>query len=78
MNKITLKCFHCGVEKEVYFEGNLTWAFQLAQLANEAGMLGVVDNVHQRSVVFCNENCLESEKTKKGTIRVKPLGIKCG
>jgi len=38
-------------------------------------MLGVVDSAHSRTVVFCNEDCLKSELTKKGTIRVKPIGV---
>lgn len=76
MNKATLKCFHCGKEKDVCFEGNITFAFQLVQMANEAGMLGVIDNYHCRGLVFCNKDCLEAEKTKKGTIRLRPIGVK--
>lgn len=78
MNKITLKSFHCEKVKEVYFEGNLCFAFQLANLANEAGLLGVLDRDHNRSVIFCNKECLQSELTKKGAIRIRPLRVKHG
>lgn len=74
MNKATLKCFHCGKEQEVCFEGNIAFAFQLVQMANEVGMLGVIDNYHSRGLVFCDEDCLNAEKTKKGTIRLRPIG----
>jgi len=74
MNKAILKCFHCGKEQDVYYEGNITFAFQLVHMANKVGMLGVIDNYHARGLVFCNEECLNKEKTKKGTIRLRPIG----
>lgn len=76
MNMITLKCFHCGKKQDVFYDGSISFAFQLINIANKAGMVGVVDNYHNRVVVFCNEECLNAEKTKKGTIRLRPIGVK--
>lgn len=35
---ITLKCFHCGAEKEVVINGDIDFGFQLVDLADKAGI----------------------------------------
>lgn len=69
--KITLVCFNCGKKKEITINRELRFAFELAEIANEAGMYGVLDTDHGRSIVFCNGNCAEQSKTKRGTFRVR-------
>ena len=70
-NIITLKCFHCGKTKEVAINGDIQFAFELYQIANDAGMFGVIDSYRRRSLVFCDKKCLETHKTKKGAIRAR-------
>jgi hypothetical protein len=48
------------------------FSFELVEIANEAGMLGVFDMVHSRSLVFCNKECADNQKTKNGTYRLRP------
>ncbi len=69
---ITLVCFNCGKKKEGYIDRQPQFAFELADIANQAGMYGVIDMGNKRSLVFCNEECAEQQKTKKGTFRVRP------
>ena len=71
-NIITLQCFHCGKEKTIEINENITFAFQLACIANQAGMYGHIDFNRGRTLVFCNEECMNAHKTKRGTIRVRP------
>lgn len=74
--EITLKCFHCGTEKIVEVSEPPVFAVQLTYIANESGMLGVIDNYFGRSLVFCNEECLKAETTKSGHVRMRPIGVK--
>lgn len=68
---ITLKCFHCGAEKEVVINGDIDFGFQLVDLADKAGMLGIFDLYRGRALVFCNEDCKKNHTTKKGTIKMR-------
>lgn len=70
--KITLQCFHCGKKKDVLIDGKILFAFELYDIANKAGMLGVFDWNKSRALVFCDEKCKNAHLTKKGTIRVRP------
>ena len=72
MNTITLVCFNCGESKTVEFNGQLNFAYQLADMANQIGMYGVLDFNYNRSLVFCNEECARFQMTKKGTFRLRP------
>ncbi len=69
---ITLVCFNCGKKKEITVTRLPQFAFELADIANQAGMYGVMDMYNGRSLVFCNEECSEQAKTKKGTYRIRP------
>lgn len=71
-NIITLKCFHCGKEKDVLIDGQITFGFELYNIANKAGMLGCIDLNRGRTLIFCNDQCMNAHKTKKGSIRVRP------
>lgn len=70
--EITLKCWNCGKTKDILVSSPPQFAFELADIANKAEMYGVLDMQHSRSLVFCNEECAEQQKTKKGTFRVRP------
>ena len=75
MVSIVLKCFDCGAEKKVVVTSPPTFSFELVQIANDAGMLGVFDFQHSRALVFCNEECCNNSKTKKGTYRIRPRKV---
>lgn len=71
-NTVVLKCFHCGKEKEVQTNENIDFDYKLADVAEAEGMTAYIDLYRGRVLVFCNDNCVEAHKTKKGTIRVRP------
>lgn len=75
MYELTLKCFHCGKEKTIEVQNPPVFAIQLASWADQAGMMGVIDHAHDRSVVFCNEDCYKAELTKNGYVRLRPKGV---
>ena len=75
MTSITLKCFDCAATKEVIVTAQPTFSFELVQIANDAGILGVFDFQHKRALVFCNEECCNNSKTKKGTYRIRPRKV---
>lgn len=70
--KVVLKCFHCGKEKEVQTNENIDFGYKLADVAEVEGMIAYIDLYRGRVLVFCNDNCVEAHKTKKGTIGVRP------
>lgn len=72
MVRIILKCFNCGKEKTVYIIRPLSFAFELVDIANESGMLGVFDFNRNRSLVFCDKDCYNASLTKKGALRYRP------
>lgn len=69
---ITLRCFYCGKTKNVIISGKISFSFELYDIANKAGMLGVFDWNRKRSLVFCDEKCKNAHLTKKGFIKVRP------
>jgi len=68
---VTLICFSCG--KKTYGTTNrpIQFAFELVQIARDAGLYGVFDMKHQRSLVFCNEDCASNQKLKDGSFRLR-------
>lgn len=68
---ITIQCWSCGKSKEVD-SGHPQFGFELAQIASEAGWIGVVDHYRARALVFCSDACVEAQKTKAGWIRLRP------
>ena len=70
--EITLVCFNCGHKHNIVINREPRFAFELVEIANEAGMLGVFDLAHGRSLVFCNHECADNQKTKNGSFRVRP------
>lgn len=68
---ITLVCFNCGEKKDILVSRPPQFAFELADMANQGGMYGVIDMQHGRSLVFCNEECANKQKTKSGSYRVR-------
>lgn len=58
--------------KNVLIDGQITFGFELYNIANNAGMLGCIDLNRGRTLIFCNDQCMDAHKTKKGTIRVRP------
>lgn len=75
MHEITLVCWSCGKSKTILAPELPMFAFEVVNYANQAGMLGVIDHQHSRSLVFCNEKCLKDQLTKKGQIRLSPKKI---
>jgi hypothetical protein len=73
--KITLVCFNCGKKKDILINRPPMFSFELANIADEAGLKGVIDMHHNRALVFCNDECANNQKTKKGTYRIKPKKI---
>lgn len=70
--KITLVCFNCTCKHEVFVTHAPSFAFELADIANKVGMLGVLDTEHNRALVFCNKDCASMQITKRGSYRVRP------
>jgi len=68
---ITLVCFNCGKKVEGVINQSIQFAFELADIANKAGMLGIFDMYHARTLVFCNQECADNQKTKSGQYRVR-------
>lgn len=66
---ITLVCCTCGKEKHVYVSHRPQFAFELAAIACDAEMIGVIDSGHARALVFCSDECLNYQKTRTGGIR---------
>ena len=73
--EITLKCWSCGKTKNILVNQPPQFAYKLASIAHESGMYGVIDMNHGRSLVFCNEECANNQKTKKDTFRLRPKKI---
>ena len=73
---IRLVCWYCGKATAAEVPKLPQFAFQVAGWANDVGMLGILDPVNSRSLVFCNDACLAAETTKRGTIRLRPRGVK--
>lgn len=72
---ITLVCWSCG--KKVFGTTNLLpqFAFEIVNIAEQAGMVGYFDFNHHRALIFCNKKCAEKQLTKKGTFRLRPQKI---
>lgn len=72
MIDITLVCWNCG--KKYYGQINqpLQFAFELADIANQAGLFGAFDFNYGRTLVFCNEECANNQKKKDGSFRLRP------
>jgi hypothetical protein len=69
---ITLVCFNCGKKVHGIIERPMQFAFELVEIAKQAGMYGVFDMYHSRALVFCDEECANQQKTKRGTFRLRP------
>jgi hypothetical protein len=70
----TFVCWHCRAKKKVEIPHPPQFAFELAKWANDAGMYGVMDMRYSRSLIFCNEEHANNEKTKAGHFRMRPKG----
>ena len=72
---IRLVCWSCSNGKDGVVSGPPQFAFQVAGWANDLGMLGVLDLVNSRSLVFCNEKCFKDQMTRRGTLRQRPRPV---
>lgn len=70
----TFVCWHCRIEKQVEIPRPPQFAFELAGWANDVGMYGAIDGYNGRSLIFCNEEHANNEKTKAGRFRIRPIG----
>jgi hypothetical protein len=66
---ITLMCWHCGASKNIEVNRAPAFAFEVATLADQAGMKGFIDMAHGRSLVFCNGDHARQQMTKTGQFR---------
>lgn len=69
-NNVTLVCFNCGKKTYGTINRPVQFAFELVKIANEAGLYGVFDIKHSRSLVFCDEKCADNQKLKDGSFRL--------
>lgn len=66
---INLKCCTCGKTKPVDVSCIPMFGVELCQMAEAAGWKYVIDLNYSRTLVFCSQECIDVQKTKKGTIR---------
>lgn len=66
---IALKCCTCGRAKLVNVPYAPTLGVELCQMANAVGWKYVIDTDYNRTLVFCSQECIDVQKTRKGTIR---------
>lgn len=66
---IALKCCTCGRTKLVNVPYAPTLGVELCQMAKDVGWQYVIDMYYRRTLVFCSQECIDVQKTKKGTIR---------
>lgn len=67
-----LVCWHCGAAREVLTQGPPQFAFEIAGLAEAAGMRGFFDMGRGRVLVFCNGDHARQQMTKDGRFRLRP------
>lgn len=72
-NTIKLVCYTCGKSKTVLVSKAPRFGFEVENIANDAGMLGMFDWNRNRTLIFCDDECCEKALTKAGTYRAKPL-----
>ena len=63
---VVLVCWACGAKVHGIVDRLPCFSFEIVDIANDAGMYGVIDAVNQRSLVFCNQECAQRAKRKNG------------
>jgi hypothetical protein len=72
MERITLKCWHCGASKDADVPHRPQFGFELAGWASDAGMVGYADMRYGRVLIFCNADHARAQMTKRGMFRLRP------
>lgn len=70
-NTIKLVCYTCGKSKTVLVSKVPRFGFEVEDIANDAGMLGVFDGNRNRTLIFCNDECCEKAMTKAGAYKAR-------
>lgn len=73
--QITLKCWQCGDEQHGVVNREIRFAFELAQIANQAGWIGKLDMNRGRALVFCSHGCCDAARNVDGTFKKYPSRI---
>lgn len=68
----TLICWSCGVRRPVLMTRAPEFGFELLKAATDVGMVGYFDNYRGRALIFCTNECAQSQKTKGGNFRLHP------
>jgi len=74
--RISPVCWHCGAAQAIEGPHRPRFAFELAAMANDAGMKGFLDGRCGRALVFCSVEHAKAEMTKQGQFRAYPRGAK--
>jgi len=71
MQNMTLKCFNGKCDKAISLEINRLpqFSFELVEIAQRVGWVGVFDFPHSRSLVFCSKECDDATQLKNGGYR---------
>lgn len=72
---IDIVCWHCGAGVIGEVERAPMFGFELAELAQEAGMVAYYDLKRGRVLVFCNNEHADAETTKTGDFRARARGV---
>lgn len=71
--RIQLVCWACGRSKAAEVAQAPQFAFEVVGWANDIGMVGVFDLANRRALVFCSSAHAESQRTRSGRFRQRPL-----
>lgn len=69
MVQITLECCTCGKAIDVDISKPPVFGFELYDIAKNANWFPILDMNYGRTLIFCCEECMKKQLTKKGTIR---------
>ena len=72
---IGLVCWSCGRGTPIEVDQPPRLACEVASWANDVGWIGFLDMEHSRALVFCSRECFERQKTKRGTLRLRPVKV---
>jgi hypothetical protein len=64
--RFVLRCARCGLCQAVEGTHQPAFAFEVAYAANDIGWKGILDILHNRSVVFCSQECFDASLNKDG------------
>lgn len=75
MTQINVKCCTCGRTKSVSVSQMSDGVSGVYTIIKSAGMLPVSDCRNSRMLCFCDNDCMQKQLTKAGTIRKRLLHV---